>query len=270
MRRRAFRITIVVGVLVSVVWFGGAATAAPPPPAIVTGQDAGWPDVRGWGASGSSARQFAPWGESPLAFSPYPTYDNGVRVAVGDVNGDGHAEIITAPAGGGFTELEIFDGRSFRRLGSLLPFKDAAWWAGAYVSTGDTNGDGRAEIVEGLDAGCCTTLHVLDAVNGNELSGFFPYGDRSEVGARVASADLNGDGKAELLAVPLGSASISAYAPSGGAAFRTIDAFGPERSGPTSIAAGNLVGDARAEVVAAAPAAGANVKIIDMATGATR
>jgi hypothetical protein len=200
MRRRTFFIMFVAAVLAAVV-FVSTGSAAPPPPTIVTGQDAGWPDVRGWNALGGAARQFAPWGEWPLAFSPYATYQQGIRVAVGDVNGDGHQEIITAPGRNAFTELRVFDGRTFDQVGSLLPFKDGAWWAGAYVATGDTNGDGRAEIVEGLDSGCCTTLHVLDGKSGDDLSGFFPYGDRSEVGARVASGDVNGDGKTELFAV---------------------------------------------------------------------
>src|SRR5947207_5972148 len=97
MQRTTCSITVLLAVLAATVSFASAAGAAPPPPSIVTGQDAGWPDVRGWTTQGGAARQFAPWGEWPLAFSPYPTYQQGVRVAVGDVDGDGHAEIITAP-----------------------------------------------------------------------------------------------------------------------------------------------------------------------------
>jgi hypothetical protein len=271
MQRKTFTITLLLAAVAAAVWFVGAGSAAPPPVSIVTGQDAGWPDVRGWNAQGGPAKQFGPGNEWPLAFSPYPTYQHGVRVAVGDINGDGRPEIVTAPGTNGFTELKVFDGRSFNQVESLLPFKDGAWWAGAYVATGDTNGDGRAEIVEGLDAGCCTTLHVLDGKNGDDLSGWFPYGDRSEVGARVASADVNGDGKAEVLAVPLGSSRVSIYGAAGGAAIRSIDAFGSDRAGPTSIAAGNVVGDARAELIAAAPTdSGPEVKIIDVGSGETR
>lgn len=271
MQRRNFSITLLLAVLAAAVWLVSAGSAAPPPISIVTGQDAGWPDVRGWNEQGGPAQQWAPWGESPLAFSPYATYQQGVRVAVGDVNGDGHPEIITAPGRSAFTELRVFDGRTFHQVGALLPFKDAAWWAGAYVATGDTNGDGRAEIVEGLDSGCCTTLHVLDGQSGNDLSGFFPYGDRSDVGARVASADVNGDGKAEILAAAIGSGQVNVFGPSGGAAIRTIEAFDSERGGPVAIAAGNVVGDARAELIAAAPTySGAEVKIIDVTTGETR
>src|SRR5262249_59912798 len=113
---------------------------------------------------------------------------------------------------------------------------------------------GRDEIVDGLDAGCCTTLHVLDGVSGNDLSGFSPYGNNSEVGARVAAGDLNGDGTADVIAVPIGSTRVSVYRPSGGAPFRPLHAFRSEGTRPLGIAAGNLIGDARAEVVHAAPA----------------
>jgi FG-GAP-like repeat/FG-GAP repeat len=246
----------------------GAANADPPPPQILTGLDQGWPDVRGWDGNGQPAQQWADWGEWNLGFSAYDTYQQGVRVAVGDVNGDGRNEIVTAPGKDAWTELKVFDGRSFGQLKTVLPFKDATWWAGAYVATGDTNGDGRDEIVEGLDAGCCTSLHVLDAVSGGELSGFAPYGNNSQVGARVAAGDLNGDGTADVISVPLGSTRISAFRVSGGAPFRTIDAFGGEITGPVSIAAGDVTGDARAEIVAAAPTAyGVEVKIFNASTG---
>src|SRR5262245_4603768 len=95
-------------------------SALPPPVTIVTGQSAGWPDVRGFDGGGNQALQIAPWGTNPLEFSAYPTYQYGVRVAVGDVNGDGRPEIVTAPGKGAWTELRIFDGTSFEQLGAVL------------------------------------------------------------------------------------------------------------------------------------------------------
>ena len=86
------------------------ASAAPASPAIVTGQDAGWPDVRAFDRFGAPTQGSAPWGSWQVAFSPYPTYQKGVRVAVADVDGDGRGEIVTAPGGSGFTELRVFDG----------------------------------------------------------------------------------------------------------------------------------------------------------------
>jgi hypothetical protein len=246
-----------------------AHAAWPPRIAVVTGQEAGWPDVRGWNSAGLAAQQIAPWGFNPIEFSPYATYQHGVRVAVGDVNGDGRNEIVTAPGQGGFTELRVFDGTSYKQLGAMLPFKDAAWWNGAFVATGDVNGDGRAEIVDGLDAGCCTTIHVVDPSTGAETSGFFPYGNNDQGGVQVATADLNGDGKAEILAVPVGGTEVSAFGPGGGNPFKTYDPFGSEAIGGVSIAAGDVLGDKQPELVAAASTpVGVQVKVIDTQSGA--
>src|SRR5262245_56195323 len=148
-------------------FLAASVSAATQPIGIVTGQDAGWPDVRGWNRLGEQALQIAPWGYNPIAFSPYSTYQYGVRIAVGDVNGDGKAEIVTAPGKGAWTELRVFDGTSFKPIKTLLPFTDGAWWNGAFVATGDTTGAGRDEVIDGLDAGCRTTIHVVDATTGS-------------------------------------------------------------------------------------------------------
>src|SRR5262245_57836504 len=244
-------------------------SALPPPVTIVTGQSAGWPDVRGFDRGGNQALQIAPWGSYPLAFAAYPTYQYGVRVAVGDVTGDGKPEIVTAPAKGAWTELRVFDGTSFQQLGAVLPFTNASWWNGAFVATGDTNGDGRAEIVDALDAGCCTSIHVVDAASGAERGGFLPYGNNVDTGARVAAADLNGDAKTEILAVALGSSRVSVFGPEGGAPSRTYETFAGEAIGGASIATGDVVGDSRPELIAAANTSGGNqVQVIDTQTGA--
>ena len=247
-----------------------ASAAALPPISLVTGQDGGWPDVRGFSRAGVPALQLAPWGNNPVAFAPYSTYQYGVRVAVGDLNGDGKAEIVTAPAKGAWTELRVFNGTSFAQTDSLLPYKNAVWWNGAFVATGDTNGDGRAEIVDGLDAGCCTTVHVLDPATNAETSGFYPYANNSEIGVRVACADLNGDGKSDLLTVTPGTSRVGAFGVLGGDPFRTYSTFGTDALGGVTIAAGDVTGDSRPELVAAAnTSGGVAVKVIDTQSGAT-
>ena len=247
----------------------GAATRqhSPPPPLLVTGQDAGWPDVRQWIAPGVQPR-----GDNTIpAFAPYPTYQSGVRVAIGDVTGDGRPEIVTSPGRDAWTMLGVFDGRTFQRLSSLSAFaQNGDWWGGAFVATGDTNGDGRAEIVEGLDAGCCTSLRVIDAATSKELGAFFPYTNSATSGARVAAGDIGGDGTAEVMSAPLNDTRVSVFSPIGGAALRSYSPFGPEASGGAAIAAGNVSGDARVELVAAAvTSSGAQLKVLDTQGGAT-
>jgi len=244
-----------------------AAASSSPPAAIVTGQDAGWPAVNAWTTTGRQADGTAPWGAYQLAFSAYPTYQQGVRVAVGDVNGDGKPEIITAPAQGGWTDIHVFDGKTYRQLASFPPFSNgSSEGGGAFVATGDTTGDGRAEIITGIDAYCCTQVHVLDGLTGNDIGGFYPFGSSSQVGARVAAADLNGDGRAELLVSGNGTGTVEAFAPGGGLPIRTLQLFEPPTD--VSLAVGDVVGDARQEVVAVArTSSGPQVKVVDPRTG---
>jgi FG-GAP-like repeat len=165
-----------------------AAASASPPPAIVTGQDAGWPAVNAWTTTGLQADGTAPWGAYQLAFSAYATYQQGLRVAIGDVNGDGRQEIVTAPAQGGWTDIKVFDGKTYTQLASFPPFSNgSSEGGGAFVATGDTTGDGRAEIITGIDAYCCMQVHVLDGLTGSDIAGFYPFGPSSQIGARVAA-----------------------------------------------------------------------------------
>src|SRR5262249_51524884 len=219
------------------------------------GRAGGWLAVNAWTTTGGQADGLAPWGAYPLAFSPYPTYQQGVRVAVGDVNGDGRPEIVTAPAQGGWTEIRVFDGTSYRQLAAFPPFNDgSSEGGGAFVATGDTTGDGRAEIITGIDQYCCTQVHVLDGLTGSDLAGFYPFGTSSQVGARVAAADLNGDGRAELLVSGSGTGTVQVFAPEGGQPIRALQLF--DAPAFVSMAVGDVVGDGRPELVAAANTTG--------------
>ena len=76
--RRAVALVVTVTAILAAIT-AAAGRAAPPPVTIVTGQDAGWPDVRGWTRTGLTAEQIAPWGSNPLEFAPYPTYQYGAQ-----------------------------------------------------------------------------------------------------------------------------------------------------------------------------------------------
>jgi hypothetical protein len=86
---------------------------------IVTGSDAGaGPHVKVFnGQTGSELHSF-------LAYDV--SFQGGVRVAAGDVNGDGFADIITGAGAGGFGAVKMFDGQTGDLIDSFLTMPGAS------------------------------------------------------------------------------------------------------------------------------------------------
>ncbi|MBY0459646.1 MAG: VCBS repeat-containing protein, partial [Gemmataceae bacterium] len=78
-------------------------------------------------------------------FAPYGAgFTGGVNVAVGDINGDGTADIITATATGA-AHVKVFSGTDFQEIRSFIAY--TGFTGGVNVAVGDVNGDGTADIV---------------------------------------------------------------------------------------------------------------------------
>src|SRR5262249_10495328 len=81
-----------------------------------------------------------------------PRFPGGVRVAVGDVNGDGIPDIVTAPGPGGGPDVRVFDGRTGAMIRDFMAY-DFRFTGGVYVAVGDVNHDGFADIITGAGEG---------------------------------------------------------------------------------------------------------------------
>ena len=80
------------------------------------------------------------------------TFTGGVRVARGDVNGDGTPDLIVAAGPGGGPHVKVFDGVTHAVIDSFFAY-DASFPGGVFVAAGDVNGDGKADIITGAGAG---------------------------------------------------------------------------------------------------------------------
>ena len=159
---------------------------------------------------GSIVTDFRPYGNS---------YAGAVSVAWGDVNGDGHRDLVTGALTGN-PHVLVFSGKAFADgtfspanpyaalLASFFPY-GLGFNVGSNVAAGDFDGDGFAEVVTGASPG---NPHV-EVYDGKTLPGtytggnpfgslrtsFFAYGVGFNVGAYVAVGDVDGDGTPELV-----------------------------------------------------------------------
>jgi hypothetical protein len=136
--------------------------------------------------------------EDGLAPAVAGVFGGGVRVAVGDVNGDGFNDIVTAAGPGAAPHVKVFDGATGALLQSFLAF-DAGFTGGVTVAAGDVNGDGKADIITGAGPGAAPHVRVFDGATGGELSGLIAYDGGFTGGAYVAAGDFTGDGRADLV-----------------------------------------------------------------------
>src|SRR5262249_33065977 len=138
-------------------------------------------------------------GQEVFGFLAYGAgFLGGVRVAVGDVNGDGYPDVITGAGPGGGPHVQVFDGFSLLRhqlvvLSSFLVY-DPGFTSGIYVAAGDLTGDGRADIITGAGAGGGPHVRAFDAIAGTPLpgpmgDGFFAYPLGYTGGVFVAGGD---------------------------------------------------------------------------------
>ena len=89
-----------------------------------------------------------------FSFVPYPGWKGSVRVATGDINGDGIQEIITAPGRNRVGEIRVFDSTTGVELTAYrkLPF-GPAYRGGVEVAVGNLNTDIYGDIIAGMSTG---------------------------------------------------------------------------------------------------------------------
>lgn len=213
-------------------------------PDVITGQATGGaPLVRVVdGKTGTQAIEF---------FAYEQSFTGGVYVAAGDIDGDGRDEIITGTGNTGGPNVSVFDGKTGAPRYSFFPYEDS-FRGGVIVAAGDTNGDGRDEIITGTGVGGGPRVQIVDGLTKQQVANFFAYEDTFRGGVLVGAGDTDGDGKDEVL---------TGTGVGGGPRVQAIDAvtkqsevnfFAYESSfrGGVLVGAGDLDGDGKDEVFA--------------------
>ncbi len=183
-----------------------------------------------------------------FAFDPFPGYTGSVRVATGDLNGDSIPDLVTTVGPGGPPHIRAFDGQTGALLASFYAY-DASLRSGLSVTTGDINGDGRAEIIVCPAENAPAHVKVF-SVSGQVRASYYAFAPGFVGGGTVAAGDVDGDGRAEIM-VAAGHGGHGNIAVFGGPALTRLSsfyAFGPTFGADVSITAGDFNGDGDAEV----------------------
>jgi hypothetical protein len=209
-------------------------------------------------------RNTASPGATSVSFSPqaFAVGSSPVSVAVGDINGDGRGDVVAANSGAGTVSVLI--GTTPTGAGSVSFAAQQTFAVGASpvaVALGDVNGDGKQDLAVANAANTVSVL--LNTAAGGASSAAFAAAQAFNLGTSPAAlllADLNLDGKADLVASDNSLSTVTAFQNLTPAAATTASFSVPLQFGSTAnnyaLAVADLNADARPDVVAVNASAG--------------
>lgn len=136
-------------------------------------------------------------GQNLVNIQPFAaSFQGGVRVALGDINGDGQDDIIMGNGPGMRSTVIVYDGVTRSQLLRFYAGPGYAYSGGISVASADLNSDGKSEVVVGCEYGR-PNVGIFNGMTGVKKVGFMVPGFSG--GVRVAAGDMNGDGAAEII-----------------------------------------------------------------------
>jgi hypothetical protein len=192
-----------------------------------------------------------------------PGFGSSVMTAAGELSGDTTPDVAVA-TGPGAGLVRLYNGATIAEIGSGFPF-GGGFTGGVSLAVGDFNGDGRADIVTGQASGG-GAVRVFSGTNYALLMTIAPFGGGYSGGVNVAAGDIDGDGRAEVIAGQAGGSGVVAVV---SAVTQTVTVsgspYGPIPGG-VFVAAGDVNGDGRADVIAAPGSGAAPLLVYDVSS----
>jgi len=228
------------------------------------------------GIDGSPLRSF-------LAFSDNfnadlnPSFAGGFSLAVGHVDADGYADIIVAPSSGAGPFVRVFSGKTGAVLRTFSVLGNEAFKGGINIAAGDADGDGRVELFATPASAAGPFVRVYNPLTGSFISSFWALPEeatgRFTGGLTVASGDMDGDGKAEVITgiASQGGPVVRSFKPLTGELVKGFLAFAPsdpQYFGGVNVGVSDFDGDGKAEIVVASRTQRSAIRVFNGLTGA--
>jgi peroxiredoxin len=152
---------------------------------------------------GDGKAGFTPATGAPFALGPRPGY-----VAVADLNDDGKSDLVATHDDDPLVAVLLGDGKGAFNPAPVSPLRPPIPVWG--VAVADLNGDGKKDLALGAQIDHSVTIMLGDGKGGfvTATSSPMPAGNRANY---VAVADLNRDGKPDVVASSYGSGEITVF-----------------------------------------------------------
>lgn len=155
-------------------------------------------------------------------------------------------ELLVGPMAGldGPVKITNQDGAVIKEFYPFGKFK-----GGVSLASGDINGDGQSEIIAAAGPGGGPHVKIFN-LNGEVVGQFFAFKEKFRGGLKVASADVNNDGKDEIIitAASSGDSEIKIFNGRGGL-LGSFYAYNNKFKGGLNIAAGDIDADGEPEII---------------------
>jgi len=144
-------------------------------------------------------------------FAYASTFTGGVRVALGDVDGNGSVDVITGAGPGGGPQVNVYNVNNATGAVSLqksfFAFSAPSFTGGVYVAAGNTNGDAFADVIVGAGATGGSRVQVYagsatGVVTTSTLNDFFAYSPAFTGGVVVAAGQRDAVAGDEIITAP--------------------------------------------------------------------
>lgn len=166
---------------------------------------------------------------------------------------------------GGAPQVNVYDGVTHTLLRQFNAF-NPAFIGGVNVAVGDVNNDGISDILCAAGPGGGPEVKVISGKDGAVLFDKFVFDPAFIGGVSMAAGDINGDGFDDIIAGAGagGGPNVIVFSGKDGSLLRSFFAYDPAFTGGLTVAAGDVDGNGRFEIITGAgPGGGPNVGIFD-------